>query len=165
MQPSIKARALPFPPYLTGFPAKVCRLGLAFPVVPGTGLGTTSTHRLFLLMSRFSQGRDCREHTLSQSSQAGDPCPGQHQEEHFWKEAPSCLSASASFYFFFLTFYFVLGYNRLTNNVVIVSREQRRDSAINTHVSIGPQTPLPSRLPHNMEQNSLCYTVLVGYSF
>ena len=165
MQPSIKARALPFPPYLTSFSAKVCRLGLAFPMVPGTGLGTTGTHRLFLLMSRFSQGLDCRKHALSQSIQGRDPCPGQHQAEHLWREAPSCLSASALFYFFFLTFYFVLGYSRLTNNVVIVSSEQQRDSAINRHVSIVPQAPLPSRLPRNMEQNSWCYTVLVSYSF
>ena len=27
------------------------------------------------------------------------------------------------------------------------------------HVSILPQTPLPSRLPHNIEQSSLCCTV------
>ena len=45
------------------------------------------------------------------------------------------------------------------NNVVIVSGEQRRDSAIHIHVSVLPQTPLPSRLPHNTEQSSLCFTV------
>ena len=44
-------------------------------------------------------------------------------------------------------------------NVVIVSGEQRRDSTIHIHVSILPQTPLPSRLPHNTEQSSMCYTV------
>ena len=33
------------------------------------------------------------------------------------------------------------------NNVVIVSSEQQRDSAIHIYVSILPQTPLPSRLP------------------
>ena len=27
------------------------------------------------------------------------------------------------------------------------------------HVPILPQTPLPSRLPHNIEESSLCYTV------
>ena len=42
-----------------------------------------------------------------------------------------------------------------TNNVVIVSGEQRRDSVIYIHVSILPQTPFPSRSPHNIE----CYTV------
>ena len=47
----------------------------------------------------------------------------------------------------------------LTNNIVIVSGEQWRDSAIHIHVSILLQTPLPSRLPHNMEQSSMCYTV------
>ena len=34
----------------------------------------------------------------------------------------------------------------------------QRDSAIHIHVSILPQTPLPSRLPHNIEQSSLCCT-------
>ena len=47
-------------------------------------------------------------------------------------------------FFFFLTFYFALEYSRLTNNYVIVSGEPQRDSAINTRVSILPQTPLPS---------------------
>ena len=42
---------------------------------------------------------------------------------------------------------------------MIVSGEQRRDSAIHIHVSILPQTPLPSRLPHNIQQSSLCCTV------
>ena len=35
---------------------------------------------------------------------------------------------------------------------MIVSDGQQRDSAIHTRVSILPQTPLPSRLPHNIEQ-------------
>ena len=61
-----------------------------------------------------------------------------------------------AFYFFF---YFILGYSHLTNGVVIVSGEQGRDSAIHIHVSFLPQTPLPSRLPHNIEQSSLCYIV------
>ena len=34
-------------------------------------------------------------------------------------------------------------------------KKMQRDSAIHIHVSILPQTPLPSRLPHNIEQNSL----------
>ena len=42
---------------------------------------------------------------------------------------------------------------------MIGSGGQQRDSAMHTHVSILPQTPLPSRLPHNIEQSSLCYTV------
>ena len=33
-------------------------------------------------------------------------------------------------------------------------------SHIHIHVSILPQTPLPSRLPHNTEQSSLCYAVV-----
>ena len=44
------------------------------------------------------------------------------------------------------------------NNVVTVSGEQQRDSIIHIHVSILPQIPLPSRLPHNTEQSSLCCT-------
>ena len=53
---------------------------------------------------------------------------------------------------FFLHFKLLIG-------VVIVSGGQQRDSATHTHVSILSQTPLPSRLPHNLEQSSLCYTV------
>ena len=47
------------------------------------------------------------------------------------------------------------------NNVVIltVSGGQQRNSAMHEHVSILLQTPLPSRLPCNIEQSSLCYTV------
>ena len=45
------------------------------------------------------------------------------------------------------------------NNAVIIAGDQQRDSAIHRHVSILPQTPLPSRLPHNVEQSSTCYTV------
>ena len=44
----------------------------------------------------------------------------------------------------------------LINNVVMVSGEQERDSAIRIHVSILPQTHLPSRLPHNTEDQSFC---------
>ena len=52
------------------------------------------------------------------------------------------------------------------NNVVVVSGEQRRDSAIHIHVSILPQTPLPSRLAHNIEPSSMCYTIVfIGYPF
>ena len=53
------------------------------------------------------------------------------------------------------TFNFVLGYSWLMNNVVIVSGEQQKDSAIHTHASILPQTPRPSRLSRNTEQSSL----------
>ena len=38
-----------------------------------------------------------------------------------------------------------------------VSGGQQRDSAIHIHVSICLQTPLPFRLPHNIEQSSRCY--------
>ena len=60
----------------------------------------------------------------------------------------------------FLLFYFLLCIGaQPINNVVIVSGEQLRDSVIHIHVSILPQTPLPSRLPDNINQNSMCYTV------
>ena len=45
------------------------------------------------------------------------------------------------------------------NNAVIVSGEQQKDSATHIHVSILPPTLLPSRLPHNIQQSSLCSTV------
>ena len=45
------------------------------------------------------------------------------------------------------------------NNVVIVSSEKQRGSAGHMHVSILPQTALPSRLPHNTEQSSVCCAV------
>ena len=56
------------------------------------------------------------------------------------------------------TFYFVLGVYPI-NNVVIVSGKQRRDSAIHVHVSVLLQTPLPSKLPHSIEQSSMCCTI------
>ena len=62
-------------------------------------------------------------------------------------------------FLFFLIFYFVLRYSQVTHKIVIVSGKQRKDSAIYTHVSILPQNPLPPRLPLNIEQSSLCYTV------
>ena len=39
---------------------------------------------------------------------------------------------------------------------MIGSGEQWRDSAIQIHVSVLPQTSLPSRLAHNMQQRSMC---------
>ena len=42
---------------------------------------------------------------------------------------------------------------------MIVSGGPHRDSAIHIHVSILPQSPFSSRLPHNIEQSSMCYTV------
>ena len=50
-----------------------------------------------------------------------------------------------------ITFYFVLGYSRWINHAVIISGEQQRDFAVHTHVSIFPQAPRPSRLPHDLE--------------
>ena len=52
-----------------------------------------------------------------------------------------------------------------TSNVVILSGGQQRDSVIHVHVFILPQTPLPSRLPHNIEQSSMRYTVGPSWLF
>ena len=53
----------------------------------------------------------------------------------------------------------LLGYSWLTNNVVIVSSEEWKDSVIQTHASISPKPPLPSRLLQNTEQSSMCCAV------
>ena len=47
----------------------------------------------------------------------------------------------------------------MINNVLTISGEQGRGPAIRTHVSILPQTYLPSRPPHNIEQSPMCCTV------
>ena len=52
--------------------------------------------------------------------------------------------------FSLFNFLFCIGVEPV-NNTVIVSGEQGRDSAVHIHVSILPQTPLLSRLPHNTE--------------
>ena len=62
-------------------------------------------------------------------------------------------------FFFILNISFCIGVEPI-NNVVIVSSEQWRDSAIHIYVSILLQTP-PSSRPHNIEQSSMCYTLLV----
>ena len=70
----------------------------------------------------------------------------------------SLINARLFVGFFFFYFLFCVQVQPV-NNVVIVSGEQRRDSAVHVHVFILPQTPLPSRLPHNIEQSSLRCTV------
>ena len=59
---------------------------------------------------------------------------------------------------FFLTSYFVLVYRRLTMlwQFQVDSKGTQPQISISTHL---PQTPLPSRLPRNIKQSSLCYTV------
>ena len=49
-----------------------------------------------------------------------------------------------------INFLFCIGVE-LVNNAVTVSGEQPRGSAIHIDVSVLPQTPLPSKLPHNIE--------------
>ena len=58
---------------------------------------------------------------------------------------------------FLLNFLFCIGVQPI-NNAVTVSGEQRRDSATHMRVSVLPHTPLPARLPHCLEQSSMCYT-------
>ena len=63
-----------------------------------------------------------------------------------------------SIHILFFNFLFCIGIWEISN-VMIVSGEQIGNSAIHIHVSILPQTSLPSRLPHNIEQSSLCCIV------
>ena len=62
---------------------------------------------------------------------------------------------------FFCLFFklFILYWSIANNKVVVTSGGQQRDSARHIRVSILPQTLLPSRLPYNIEQSSLCYSV------
>ena len=45
---------------------------------------------------------------------------------------------------------------RTSNTFTTASPGKQRDSVIHKHVSILPQTPLPSRLSYNTEQRSMC---------
>ena len=49
----------------------------------------------------------------------------------------------------------------MTKNVVVVSDEQRRDSALHIHASV-LHTPLLTRLPRNIEKSSMCSTIGLG---
>ena len=86
-------------------------------------------------------------------------------------ELSDALFGRTNFIFIFFNFLFCIGVWPI-NNVVIVSDELQRDSAMypcihtyscihvwDSHVSILPRSPLPSRLPHNFERSFLCYTV------
>ena len=54
---------------------------------------------------------------------------------------------------------FILSWGIAISDVVVVSGEQQRDSAMHVHAFMLLQTPLPFRLAHNTEQSSLCYIV------
>ena len=62
-------------------------------------------------------------------------------------------------FYYFSKFLFDMGYSWLRNNVGIVLGEWWRNAAIPIHVSILPQTSLPSRLPQIIEQSFMCYAV------
>ena len=88
------------------------------------------------------------------------PSPKQGRSHSRWGKAHnrpeiSMLQGEHRMLFFFSFKLFILycGIQQI-NNVMIVSGEQQE-----RNVSSLPQTPLPSRLPHNTEQSTLCYTV------
>ena len=60
----------------------------------------------------------------------------------------------------FWTFHFVLGYGRLITLWSFQVNSKGTQSY--THISILLQTPLSSRLPHNIEQSSMGYTIGIG---
>ena len=64
----------------------------------------------------------------------------------------------------FFTFLFCIGV-LLINNVMVVSGEQQKDSAVHIHTAVLPQTPHPSRLPHNIQQSPMCYIVRTCWLF
>ena len=62
-------------------------------------------------------------------------------------------------YCIYLNFFFYIR-AQLINRVLIVSGGQQRDSVIHVYARIpSPSNFLPSRLPQNIEQSALCYTV------
>ena len=63
------------------------------------------------------------------------------------------LLESQRHFLFYIHEFFFLGIGIYSiNNVVIISGEQYRGSALLIYVPILPQTPFPSRLPHSIEQ-------------
>ena len=59
---------------------------------------------------------------------------------------------------FFLNWLFYFEVSSV-NNAVTVAGGQQRNSAIHIHVSILPHAPLSSRLPHNIEQTFMFFSV------
>lgn len=49
--------------------------------------------------------------------------------------------------------------------LLIVSDRQQKDSALYMHISILPQIPLKSKVPHNIEQVPSAMQVLMGYPY
>ena len=77
---------------------------------------------------------------------------------YFFANFPPYFTTSNSFFFFTPIFYFVLGYSRFYN-VVIVSGEQGKGRS-HTYTCIhSPPNSLPSSLPRDTEQSSLCRMV------
>ena len=84
-------------------------------------------------------------------------CPKGIDNIHYYGNIHNGILFLLVFTFYFFKPVFFMVYSQLAN--VIVSSENWRYPAIHTHVSILSQTPLPYRLPHNIEESSLCYTV------
>ena len=86
---------------------------------------------------------------------SGLPCPSPRKASY----ATAKLKKIYTYPIYTLTFFklFVLSFN----DVVIISREQQSGLVIHIHVSILLQTPLPSTLPHNIEQSSYSKSLLV----
>ena len=68
-----------------------------------------------------------------------------------------CYTISPCCLFCFTFEFFILYWG--VADIVIISGEWWRDSAIHIHVSILSQTSLLSRLPHNTEQSSMCHAI------
>ena len=77
-------------------------------------------------------------------------------------KSPYVTSIETLLFVFLKNFLFCIGVQLINN--VIVSGEQ--DSAVHMHISMLPQTLLPSRLPHNLKQSHVLYNrSLLGIHF
>ena len=82
------------------------------------------------------------------------PCKQQSERNGQGTTFGHLLNCSLDIFFFKL--YIILEYIWI-NDVVIVSGGQQRNSAIQIHVSIFPEVPTPSKLPHNIRQFPVLY--------
>ena len=105
--------------------------------------------------------RSCVNCSSCGHSLSGGVVGGEENSTFFGEEGKIPVSI---FFFIYLIFIFLTSKTfcigvQLINYVVIISGQQWRDSAIHINGSILPQTRLPSRLPCNIEQSSICYTM------
>ena len=120
----------------------------------------------FFLSEEAYVGRSTPACTLlhkTSSCRTDYTCPeaNEHPSSAMQREATSFLMgwmgpwAYPFMPFFFLSFIF---YWSMASWQCCDSRQQR-DSAMHIHISILSQAPLPSRLPQNTAQSSLCYAI------